>query len=88
MSIARMIFAMSSAAGALIAFAGTASACHVVGYKNGEPICMSTSDGAGQSYKPVPIFVPPKLPKALQAMQIAHARAARQAFIDRHSHWR
>jgi hypothetical protein len=28
-----------------------ASACHVVGYKNGEAICQTTSDGEGKPYK-------------------------------------
>jgi hypothetical protein len=27
-----------------------ASACQVVGYANGEPQCMTTSDGPGQPY--------------------------------------
>jgi hypothetical protein len=27
-----------------------ANACHVVGYKNGEPLCATTSDGPGQPY--------------------------------------
>jgi hypothetical protein len=27
-----------------------ASACNIVGYKNGEPLCGTTSDGAGQPY--------------------------------------
>ena len=59
-----------------------ASACHVVGHKNGEPLCETTSDGNGQVYKKDdrPIFVPdtrpifvPKL-KAVQAMEIAKSK--------------
>ncbi len=35
----------------LVAFqAVPASACMVVGYKNGEPLCATTSDGPGQPY--------------------------------------
>jgi hypothetical protein len=30
--------------------AAPASACKVVGYKNGEPLCAKVSDGAGQRY--------------------------------------
>jgi hypothetical protein len=29
---------------------GPASACKVVGYRNGEPLCATTSDGRGQQY--------------------------------------
>jgi hypothetical protein len=58
-----------------------ASACKVVGKSaSGEPLCMTTSDGGGQPYKPDnrpifvpdnrPIFVPNKVPKAVQAMEI------------------
>ena len=62
-----------------------ASACKVVGHtKSGEPLCMQTSDGAGQVYKKAdgPIFVPdnrpifvPNKPKAVQAMELAKAKA-------------
>jgi hypothetical protein len=34
-----------------------ANACNVVGYKNGEPLCATTSDGKGQVYKDGRSFV-------------------------------
>jgi hypothetical protein len=69
-----------------------ASACKVVGHtKSGEPLCMQTSDGAGQVYKKAdgPIFVPdrpifvPNKPKAVQAMEIAKAKANSIAVLKR-----
>jgi hypothetical protein len=34
----------------LVLHSGPASACKVVGYRNGEPLCATTSDGKGQQY--------------------------------------
>jgi hypothetical protein len=34
----------------LFVFTVPANACKVVGYRNGEPVCMTTSDGKGQPY--------------------------------------
>ncbi|WP_442756184.1 hypothetical protein ACNHKD_06090 [Methylocystis sp. JAN1] len=50
---------------------GSANACQVVGHtKSGEPLCMTTSDGAGQSFNDGRRFVP----KAVQAARIAEMK--------------
>jgi hypothetical protein len=56
-----------------------ASACHVIGQRNGENICETTSDGAGQQYKPSSIQVttsgPRKIAPAMQALELAERRS-------------
>jgi hypothetical protein len=50
---------------------GSASACQVVGHtKSGERLCMTTSDGPGQSFNDGRRFVP----KAVQAKRFAEMR--------------
>jgi hypothetical protein len=34
----------------VLALATPANACHVIGHKNGEALCETTSDGPGQPY--------------------------------------
>ena len=58
--------------------AAPASACVVVGHtKDGERLCMTSSDGAGQAYRDG------RRPKAVQAMEIAHRRAATLEILKR-----
>jgi hypothetical protein len=50
---------------------GSANACQLVGHtKSGERRCMTTSDGAGQSFNDGRHFVP----KAVQAQRIAEMK--------------
>jgi hypothetical protein len=37
-----------------LATARPSAACHVIGHQNGEALCETTSDGAGQPYKVSP----------------------------------
>jgi hypothetical protein len=47
-----------------------------------ERVCMTTSDGAGSPYKPA------VKPKAVQAMEIAHARQKRAEARAKRRPWR
>src|SRR5262245_59487515 len=73
-------FCVLSAFASILAFtAAPASACKVVGHRNGEPVCMTTSDGKGQQYTDARNDRPVKVIKALAHLRIKQAQQAQQA---------
>ena len=79
------LFAMIAITAGLVAAASSANAKDCwISSRTHEKVCMATSDGASAPYSDAR----PSKPKAVQAMEIAHARQKRAEARKRLGPWR